>query len=56
MNIYEIIYSIQVGGNIDVEANSEDEAEVIFGNMELEDLCEIKDILRGIEIMEINKI
>jgi hypothetical protein len=54
MQIYEITYSLSAGGIIQIEANSEQEAEMLFDGMELEELFETKDLYRGIEIEEIN--
>lgn len=54
MQTYEITYSLCAGGIIEVEANSEEEAEKLFDEMTLEDLFEAKDLYRGIEIEEIN--
>ena len=54
MEIYEILYSTSASGMIQIEAETKEDAERIFNNMNFEDLFEIRDLSRGIEIEEIN--
>ena len=53
MKIYEISYSLCAGGIIQIVADSQEKAEAIFDNMQLDKLFETKDLYKGIEIDEI---
>ncbi len=53
MKIYEISYSLCAGGIIQIAADSQEKAEAIFDNMQLDKLFETKDLYKGIEIDEI---
>lgn len=54
MEIYEILYSTSASGMIQIEASSAEEAERIFDEMDFEDLFEMRDLCKGIQIEEIN--
>jgi len=56
MKSYEFTYSTLAGGTIVIEAASEDEAINQFECMDIEELFEHKDLLRGIEIDNIEEI
>ena len=56
MKNYEFTYSTLAGGTIVIEAASEDEAINQFECIDIEELFEHKDLLRGIEIDNIEEI
>jgi hypothetical protein len=55
MTTYTIFYSTAAGGSIDIQATSKQEAIDIFDSMEFDDLFELKDLYRGVEIDDIEK-
>jgi hypothetical protein len=55
MNTYSISYSTISTGVIEIDAASKNVAVEIFENMSFEELFEAKDILRGLEIEDIQK-
>jgi hypothetical protein len=56
MSTYSISYSTISTGVIEIDAASKNVAVEIFENMSFEELFAIKDILRGIEIEDIQKL
>lgn len=56
MKHYEIRYSTAAGGSMLVEAKSEDDAIDQFDAIAFEDLFDLKDLYRGIEIDDIEEI
>lgn len=56
MHIYSISYSTLANDMTYIEAASEEEAIEIFEKMSLSDLFETKDLLRGIEVNEVEKL
>lgn len=56
MKTYEITYSTAAGGTIAIEAASEDDAIDEFDAMDFEALFEYKDLLKGVEIDDIEEI
>ncbi len=55
MNTYSIYYSTLANGTIEINAGSKDEALEIFENITFDELFELKDLYRGIQVDEIIK-
>jgi hypothetical protein len=56
MKYYEISYSTVAGGMILIKADCEDDAIDQFDAMEFDELFEIEDLLKGIEIEDIEEV
>lgn len=53
MNNYEITFTLNYADIMHIEAESEEEAIRIFDNTDLDELCNMKELFRSIEIEEI---
>lgn len=56
MKHYEIRYSTAAGGSMLIEAKSEDDAIDQFDGITFEDLFNLKDLYKGVEINDIEEI